>query len=165
MQKNYYIYEKPECNITIYKLPIWFKESFYEVDEEATKGTIQFDSYNEYDEIYGSNAKIEINFMKKDRLDFYHPKEVQESINLYNAINVVVTKKENAWLNSHEITFWFGNRTKMIRKRYYQENHIHGLFYCELSSRQFDIHSVIIRNHYEGFKPYLLEAYNSINCH
>ncbi len=165
MQKNYYIYEKPECNITIYKLPIWFKETSYDVDQKGTKGTIEFHSYNEYDEIYGSNAKIELNFMKRERLDFYHPKEVQESISLYNAINVVVTKKERVWLNSHEFTYWFGNRTKMIRKRYYQENHIHGLFYCELSSRQFDVHSVVVRDHYEGFKPYLLEAFNSINCH
>jgi hypothetical protein len=163
MQKNYYVYDKPELNIIIYKLPIWFKETSYEGDEK--KGTILFHSYNDYDEVYGSNAKIEINILKRERLDFYHPKEVQESINLYNAINVVVTKKERAWLNSHEFTYWFGNRTKMIRKRYYQENHIHGLFYCELSGRQFDIHSVIVKDHYKGFKPFLLEAYNSINCH
>ncbi len=163
MQKNYYVYEKPELNFIIYKLPIWFKESSYEGDEK--KGTIFFNSYNEFDEIYGSNAKIEINISEKERLDFYHPKEVQESINLYNAINVVVTKKERTWLNSHEFTYWFGNRRKMIRKRYYQENHIHGLFYCELTGRQFDIHAVVVKDHYEGFKPFLLEAYNSINCH
>jgi len=163
MQKNYYIYEKPELNITIYKLPIWFKETSYEGDEK--KGAIFFNSYDEFDEFYGSNAKIEINILKKERLEFYHPKEVQESINLYNAINVVVTKKERAWLNSHEFTYWYGNRTKMIRKRYYQENHIHGLFYCELSSRQFDIHSVVVKDHYEAFKPFRLEAYNSVNCH
>ena len=61
MQKNYYVYDKPELNITIYKLPIWFKETSYEGDEK--KGTILFHSYNDYDEIYGSNAKIEINIM------------------------------------------------------------------------------------------------------
>ena len=64
MQKNYYVYEKPECNIIIYKLPIWFKESSYESNEQGTQATINFESYNEYDEIYGSNARIEITIMK-----------------------------------------------------------------------------------------------------
>jgi hypothetical protein len=163
MQKNYYIYEKPEYKININKIPIWFKETLNEGDEN--KGTIVFKTHDEYDEIYKSIAKIELNFVNKDRLDFFHAREVQESIDIYNAINVVVTKKERTWLNSHEFSYWFGQRSKMIRKRYYPENHIHGLFYCELTNRLFEIHSTIIRDHYEGFKPYILEAFNSIVCH
>jgi hypothetical protein len=163
MQRNYYTYEKPECNITINKLPIWFKETFYEGDQNG--GTLKFQSYNNYDEIYGSDATIELNFIKKERVKFYHAKAVQESINIYNAINVVVTHKEDSWINTHEFTCWYGGRTKMIHKRYYPENHIHGLFYCELTERLFEIHSIVIRDRYEGFKPYLLEASNSVICH
>jgi hypothetical protein len=163
MQRNYYIYEKPELKIIINKLPVWFTEISYDGDEK--EGNISFKSANDYDEIYGNNAKIEVEFSTIERIKFYHAKEVQKSIDVYNAINVVVTNKERVWLNTHEFTYWFGTRTKMIRKRYYPENHIHGLFYCELTERLFEIHSKIIRKHYEGFKPYLLEAYNSFLCH
>jgi hypothetical protein len=163
MQKSYFIYQKPECNVTINKVPIWFKEVEFKGDEN--KGTIKFHSHNDYDEIWGSNAKMEFDWFKKDRIKFFHAREVQESIDLYNAISIVVTKKDREWLNTHEFTYWFGNRTKIIRKRYYPENAIHGVFYCEISERQFNMHSAIIRNHYEGFKPYILECYNSIVCH
>ncbi|TFG08253.1 MAG: hypothetical protein EU539_02930 [Promethearchaeota archaeon] len=163
MQKNYYIYNKPECKVIINKIPIWFKETLYEGDQD--KGSIIFETHDQYDEIYKSIARIELSFYKKDRIKFLHAREVQESIDLYNAISVVVTEKENSWLNSHEFTYWFGHRTKMIRKRYYPENHVHGLFYCELTNRLFEMHSIIIRDHYEGFKPYILAAFNSVVCH
>ena len=163
MQQNSYIYQKSECNVTINKVPIWFKEVEFKGNE--SKGTIKFQSYNDYDEIWGANAKMEFDWFKKDRIKFFHAREVQESINIYNAINVFVTKKERVWLNSHEFTYWFGNRIKNIRKRFYPENEIHGVFYCEISERQFNMHSVIIREHYEGFKPYILESFMSIICH
>ena len=84
---------------------------------------------------------------------------------MFNAINVVVTKKENTWLMSHEFTYFFGQRRKMVRKRYYAENIIHGVFYCDMSERQFNLSAYIIRNHYEAFKPFILECFNSVNCH
>ena len=163
MQKNYYIYEKPEYKIVINKMPIWFKEIEFSGDQN--KGTIKFATYNDYDEIWGPNAKIDLEWVQKERINFFHAKEVQASIDMYNSINVVVIKKERIWLNSHEFSYWFGKRTKMIRKRYYPENFIHGVFYCDISERQFNITCEIIREHYDGFKPYILEAYNSIVCH
>ena len=163
MQKNYFIYEKSEFNVTINKVPIWFKE--VEVTGDENKGTIKFHSQNNYDEIWGPNATMEFDWLKKDRTKFLHSREVQESIDIYNAINVVVTKKEQVWLHTHEFTYWSGGRSKMIRKRYYPENNLHGVFYCELTERQFNMHSVIIRDHYEGFKPYILESFKSIICH
>ncbi len=103
--------------------------------------------------------------MANNRIKFFHAREVQESIDIYSANNIVVIKKELVWLHTHEFTYWFGNRTKIIRKRHYPENNIHGVFYCELTERQFNMHSVIIGDHYTGFKPYILECYNSIICH
>ena len=163
MQKNYYIYDKPNLKILVNKMPIWFNE--INVEGNENEGIITFETNNIYDEIWGPNAKLKIEWSKKERVDFFHAKEVQASIDMYNAINVVVIKKERDWLNSHEFSYWFGKRTKMVRKRYYPENFIHGIFYCDMTLRQFSMTSEIIREHYEGFKPFILEAFNSINCH
>ena len=163
MEYNYFAYEKNEANITVHKLAKWFREEKFEGD--VNEGYISFHSQNNYDEIWGSNAKLKIEWSKKERVDFFHAKEVQASIDTYNAINVVVIKKERDWLNSHEFSYWFGKRTKMVRKRYYPENFIHGIFYCDMTLRQISMTAEIIREHYEGFKPYILECYNSIICH
>ncbi|MFX1258930.1 MAG: hypothetical protein ACFFAN_13815 [Promethearchaeota archaeon] len=163
MQKSYYIYKKPECQVSINKLPIWFKQVEFEGNDR--NGFIKFESVNNYDENWGPNAKIELDWMKKDRIKFLHAKEVQLSIETYNALNIVIIKKERTWVYSHEFTFWYGSRSKMIRKKYYKENSIHGIFYCDLSERLFNIHTAVIQDHYDAFKSYILEAYNSIICH
>ncbi|MFW9874447.1 MAG: hypothetical protein ACFFG0_15180 [Candidatus Thorarchaeota archaeon] len=163
MEYNFYVYNKPECNLNINKMPIWFKEVEYETDE--SNGHIILHSQDDYDEIWGPNAKIEIKWEKKERINFFYYKEVEKSIEIYNAIGIVVTKKERDWLMSHEFTFWFGQRRKMIRKRYYVEKVVHGLFYCEISKRFFSIHTSIIESLYENYKPYIIKSYNSVECH
>lgn len=163
MQKNYFIYQKPECNILINKMPIYFKE--VEFNGEEKKGMIKFFSHHDYDEIWGPNAEMEINWESKERTKFFHAREVQDSIDMYNSIKITVVNKETVWLNSHEFTYWFGNRTQMIRKKYYPEIVIHGVFYCEISERQFNLHTKVIREHYEGYKPFIIEAYNTLVCH
>jgi hypothetical protein len=163
LQRSYYIIEKPECNLIINKLPIWFKE--VEFDGDEISGKMTFHSHKDYDENWGPEAKIEISWEKKDRITFYHPREVQESINAYNAINVVVSNKENIWIRSHEFTIWYGSRTKMIKKKYYVENSIHGIFYCDLTERLITLHAIIIKVHYDEFKQYILECFKSIICH
>ncbi len=163
MQQNSYHYKKPIVQIEIEKMPIWFKET--EFNGEPSKGTIKFQDQNMYDEIWGSNVKIDLTWQKKDRNTYFQGREVQESINMYNSINVVVTEKQQGWMRSHEFTYWLGDRTKMIQKRYYPENYICGVFFCEQSERLFTIVASVIRKHYEGYKPYILELFNSIVCH
>ncbi|MGV9173062.1 MAG: hypothetical protein ACOC44_10155 [Promethearchaeia archaeon] len=163
MQRNYYVYKDKDLGVHIAKLPVWFSEAQKEGD--ADQGSIVFHSNNEYDEVWGPNAKIQVDWENKARTDFYHAREVQESIDMYNAINVVVTNKKREWLRSHEFTYWFGNRKKMIRKHYYPEEIIHGIFYCEVKNRQYTLNARVIKKHYEGFKPYILEAFKSIICH
>ena len=163
MEYNYYVYNKPECNILINKMPIWFREIEYEGDEN--QGSIILDSQDEYDEIWGPNSKMEINWEKKERLSLLFYKETQNSIDVYNAIGLVVTEKEKDWLMSHEIVFWYGHRNKMIRKRFYNERVIHCIFYCDQTERIFNIHTNMIADFYEKFKPYILKAYNSLICH
>ncbi len=165
MQKSYYIYEKPGCNIVINKMPIWFKEIESEFIGDNNKGSLKFETFDNYDENWGPIATISLSWDKKERFKFFHAKEVQQDIEMFNAINVVVIKKERGWLNSHEFTTFYGKRTKMVRKKYYSENFIHGMLYCDMTERIFNFTSEIIRNHYEGYKPYILEAFNSFNCH
>ncbi|TFF90768.1 MAG: hypothetical protein EU548_01320 [Promethearchaeota archaeon] len=163
MQKSHFVYSNEKVNVGVNKMPIWFKESEVQGNEE--EGSIKFVSQNDYDEIWGPNARMELSWERKGRAEYFHAREVQSSIDMFNAIQVVVTDKENNWINSHEFTYWFGNRTKMVRKRYYPENIIHGVFYCDMTERQFNISAYVIRKHYDGFKPYILEGFNSIVCH
>lgn len=163
MEYNYYVYNKAECNLTINKMPIWFKEIEYEGDEN--NGYIIMHSQNDYDEIWGPNTKLEIKWEKRERMNLFYYKEVEKNIETYNAIGIVVTKKERDWLMSHEFTFWFGQRRKMIRKRYYVEKVVHGIFYCEITERLFSIHTSIIESMYEKYKPYVIKSYNSVECH
>ncbi len=163
MEFHYYAYTKPECNVSIDKMPKWYQEIKYQGDE--SEGSIILNSQNNYDEIWGANSKMELNWEKKGRPDLLYYKEVQNSIDVYNAIGFVVTEKKKDWLRSHEFTYWFGHRNKMIRKRYYNEKVIHGVFYCEVSERVFNIHTSIIGEMFENFKPYVLKSYSTIICH
>ncbi|MBY9020893.1 MAG: hypothetical protein KGD67_07535 [Candidatus Lokiarchaeota archaeon] len=163
MEYNYFTYEKEECNITIHKLAKWFREETYEGDKD--EGNISFYSQNDYDEIYGSNAKMEITWQKKDRNSFFHGKEVQNSIELYSSIGFAIINKESDWLLSHEFVTWFGQRTKMMRKRYYREKCIHGIFYCDVTERLINVHINIIDKFYDNFKPFIIKSLNTIICH
>ena len=163
MEYNYFVYHKPECAIIINKMPKWFQEVKYEGNE--SNGYITFHSQNEYDEIWGPNSKMEVIWEKKDRMNFFYYKEVQNSIDVYNAIGLVVTEKNRNWLMSHEISFWYGHRNKMIRKRFYLEKAIHCIFYCDITERLFNIHTSMISEMYENSKSDILNSYNSIICH
>lgn len=163
MEYNFYVYKKLECNLTINKMAIWFGETEFEGDEN--NGSIIFHSQNIYDEIWGPDSTLELNWEKKDRANLFYYKEVESSIETYNAIGIVVTKKERDWLMSHEFTTWFGQRRKMIRKRYYIEKVIHSIFFCEISERLINIHTSVIESMYDNFKPSLLKTFNSIECH
>ncbi len=163
MEYNYYVYNKPEGNLQVNKMPIWFKE--VEFDGDENKGNLIFHSQNDFDEIWGSNAKMDISWEKKERESFFFGREIQTSIDTYNSIGLVITSKENSWLLSHEFTTWFGRRSKMIRKRFYPEKSIHGIFYCDITERLINVHTAIVDKFYENFKPFIIKAYNSIICH
>lgn len=163
MQSNYYVFENEACSIRMDKMPVWFQEK--ESNGYKDKGTIIFHTTNNYDEIWGANAKMEITWEKKERTEAFHAKLVQNSIDRYSAVEVTITNKELIWVRSHECTIWYGTRTKMIRKHFYRENSIHAVLYCDISEREFNFHTSIVAEHFQGFKPYVLEAYNAIICH
>jgi len=144
-------------------MPVWFEEK--ESSGYKDEGTISFHTANNYDDIWGPNAKMEISWEKEDRTESFYAKIVQNSIDMYNAIEVTVTNKEQIWVRSHECTIWYGARSKMIRKHFYRESVIHSVLYCDVTERIFNIHTSIIAEHYKGFKPYIIEAYNALICH
>jgi len=163
MEYNYYIYEKKEANITIHKLAKWLIEEKFEGDKD--EGYISFHSNNDYDEIYGANAKMELSWEKRDRLGFFHGKEVQKSIELYSSVGFTVLNKESDWLLSHEYVTWYGQRNKMMRKRYYREKCIHAIFYCDVTERLINVHTNVIDKFYENFKPFIIKSLSTIICH
>ncbi len=164
MEYNYYTYEKKEeANIIVHKLAKWLIEEKF--DGDVNQGYISFHSQNDYDEIYGANAKMEISWEKKDRIGFFHGKEVQNSIEIYSSVGFAIIKKESDWLLSHEFVTWFGQRNKMMRKRYYREKCIHGIFYCDVTERLFNVHTNVIDKFYENFKPFIIKSLSTIICH
>ena len=163
MEYNYYTYEKNEANITIHKLAKWLIEAKFEGTTD--EGYISFHSQNDYDEIYGANAKMELSWEKRDRTNFFHGKEVQNSIELYSSVGFAVINKESDWLLSHEFVTWFGQRNKMMRKRYYREKCIHAIFYCDVTERLINVHANIIDKYYENFKKFILKSFSTILCH
>ncbi|MFX1455905.1 MAG: hypothetical protein ACFFDB_11085 [Promethearchaeota archaeon] len=163
MEYSFYVYQKPESKLNINKMPVWFKEATFKGDED--NGFITMHSQDDYDEIWGPNSTLELTWEKRDRTNLFYYKEVEKSIETYNAIGIVVTKKERDWLMSHEFTLWFGQRRKMIRKRFYIEKSIHGIFYCDITERLINIHVSIIEKLYDEFQPNVLKAFNSIECH
>lgn len=163
MEYNNYVYEKSEANLKINSMPKWFKEISFEGSEN--EGNLIMHSHNDYDEFWGANAKLNIDWQKKIRGSFFFSKEVQRSIDTYNAIGMVVLSKENTWHLSHEFTYWYGRRTKMLHKRFYPAKSIHGIFYCDMTERLFNIHTEIIDKFYDNFKPFIEKSYISFICH
>jgi hypothetical protein len=163
MEYKYYVYEKPECDIRINKIPMWFKEVGF--DGDSKEGYIEFHTYENYDDNWGPIAKYDFSWRSAKRTEFFHSQEVQKSIDLYNSIKLSITEKKSDWLRSHEFTYWFGNRMKRAGKKYYPEKSIHGIFYCELSERVFDMHTAIIRDYFDSYKEYILSSYKSVFCH
>ena len=163
MEQTYYYFEKSEFNIILNKMPIWFKENQILGDEN--QGSIILHSQNDFDDYWGANAKMELDWIKKEREDFYHPREVQKSMDVYTSINYTITKKNNDLLNSHNVTWWRGQRRKRVVAKVYEEKCIHAVFFCEYSKRVINMHCGIINEYFGGFESYILDAFKSIECH
>jgi len=163
LQQTYYIYEKPELNFVFNKMPIWFKE--VQILGDENRGSIILHTQNDFDDYWGANAKMELDWVKMKREEFYHPREVQKSMDVYTSINYTITRKNNDLLNSHDITWWCGMRRKRVSAKFYEEKCIHAVFYCEFSMRVLNLHCGIIDEHFGGFEPYIIDAFKSIQCH
>lgn len=163
MQQTTYTYENEEFNILVRRMPIWFEE--FEISGDLQQGSIILHSQNIFDDDWGPVAKIELNWEKMNLEKYYHPRALQKNIDVYGAIKVVLTKKKKDWLNSHIYTLWHGTRRKLIKRTPYVELSIHGIFYCENTQRVIDLNAGVIKEYFQGFEPYIIDAFNSFVCH
>ena len=163
MEHTYWVLKHPELNMAIEKVPIYFKE--IEVQGTPEAGTLKLESYNKMEEIFGPDAKIEVYWETTDRSIFHQGNRVQQSFDMYNAIEVNITDKETLWNRSHDNTYWYGNRSEIKQKHFYNSNHIHCVFLCEQTSRVFEMHATIISNMYQNYKDLVIDAMKSLLCH
>ncbi|MBN2157573.1 MAG: hypothetical protein JW776_16115 [Candidatus Lokiarchaeota archaeon] len=163
MEHSYWIFRSPEHNVSIEKVPIYFQQVDLQGDSKA--GKVIFESYNQMEEIFGPDAIIEVYWETIDRSIFHQGNRVQQSFDMYNAIEVNITKKETRWNRSHENSYWYGTRKQIIQKRFYTSKHIHCIVLCDLTDRVFEIHAKIIANLYPNYENLVQETIASLLCH
>ena len=137
------------------------------VREEGTleKGQVTVQSVKEVDEIWGPDVKFTVSWEKVDPVKYHHGLKVKETIRMFSSIEVVATKKETRWHLSHEMSYWFGTRNQIKRRRYYPSNILHGIVFCELTHRLFEFHAEAYGNRYKKYEQALLDAMFSLQCH
>ena len=163
MEHTYWRFQSPEMKVSVEKVPIYFQQTELQGNFEA--GTVKFASYNAMEEIYGPDVTFEVYWETVDRSTFHQGNRVQQSFDMYNAIEVNITDKKTEWNRSHEGTYWFGKRSQIKQKRFYNSNHIHCITLCEQTSRVFEMHATIIANMYPNYKDLVLAAMKSLLCH
>ena len=163
MEHTYWVAKYPEKNVAIEKVPIYFQQ--VDIQGNAEAGTVKFESYNKMEEIYGPDAIFEVYWETVDRALFHQGNRVQQSFDMYNSIEVNISNKETVWNRSHEGTFWYGTRSQIKQKHFYNSNHIHCVLLCEQTSRVFEMHATIIANMYPNYKDIVIAAMKSLLCH
>lgn len=165
MQSESWNYVNPELGIQINKISNLFAKNAVVTEGDKTKGKITFKAIKNADEVWGPEAKIEVTWQKIDGNQYHHGLKVKETIRMFSEIEVVATKKETYWHLSHEMTYWMGNRQQMLKKRYYPSGIIHGIVFCELTQRLFEIHNVALMHVYPKYEKWFLETLFSVQCH
>ncbi|MBN1800047.1 MAG: hypothetical protein JW891_00985 [Candidatus Lokiarchaeota archaeon] len=163
MQHTTYPYKNQEFNIKVNRMPIWFVET--QSTGDPTSGSIILETKTVLDELWGPIGKLEITWESCDESDYYHPRVVKRNIESYTSIGVAFTRKKNDWVNNHMLTIWYGIRRKLIKSNYYEEQSIHGIFHCEFTKRILEFNASILKEHFQGFEIYLIDALYSIECH
>lgn len=163
MEHSYWIYRNEDFGLSINKVPIYFERD----TENGTfdEGSSVFKSGSMFDDIWGPDVKITVSWEKADRMTYHHGKKVRESIKMYNAINVGISKKKTEWLQSHECTFWWGRRKHMIKGHLYGSNLIHSIMLCEQTSRIIEVDARVIENRIRNYEALILEFMKSLVCH
>jgi hypothetical protein len=165
MEKESWQYINSSVGIQLNKISNLFSNQNIEVEGDQNKGRIVFKSTKISDEVWGPEAKIEVSWEKTDPLQYHHGLKVKETIRMFSSIEVVATKKETHWHLSHEMTYWFGNRQQILRRRFFPSNIIHAVFFCELSHRVFEIHFVTLTASYSKYEKHILDTFFSLQCH
>jgi hypothetical protein len=165
MPADTWSYANSTLNLFLNKIPNSLPKESIATEGDQKKGKCTFKSTKTVDEIWGSEAKVEVSWEQIDPTQYHHGLKVKDTIRSFSAIEVVATKKETYWHLSHEMTYWLGNRQQLLRKRHYPSNIIHAIMFCELSQRLFEVHAVVYSNFYAKYEKILLEMIFSLQCH
>ncbi len=165
MAKDTWKYLNESTGIQINLISTYFSTTKVLEEGDATKGQVNFVSTREADEVWGPEAKIEINWEEIDPSQYHQGLKVKESIRMYGEIEVFASKKENKWHLSHEMTVWWGNRQQVKHRRFYPSKIIHGIVFCELTHRLFEIHAICLGNVFTKYEKAIMDIMDSLQCH
>jgi hypothetical protein len=164
-KKSYWQFSDPNLHIVIPHVSNRFDQRNIIKEGDREKGRIQFHSTETADEIWGPSAIIEITWETIDPVSYHHGVQTKESIEMYSAINVVTTKKDLEWHQSHEMTVWYGRKQKLKRRRMYMSQIIHSIFFCDQTSRIFNVHGKVLNQMHHLYQQPILDVIHSLQCH
>ncbi len=163
--QSYWRYRNSGLNLSVNHISNLFAQNSLKFDGDQNKGSLSFHSSMKTDDLVGSDATMEISWEKVDPTKYHQGLKVKETIRMFSSINVIATKKESKWHLSHEFTYWHGNRQQFKNKRYFPTNIIHGILYCELTHRVFEVHTSCYSNVFPQYEQAALDVMFSLQCH
>ena len=165
MQHNFWRYIDEENKLQFNKISNLFDQEKVTREGNFDQGSIKFHTVKSSDKFFGSDATLEFSWEKIDPVSYHHGLRVKETIGMFSRIQVVVTKKETKWSHSHELTLWYGTRQQILKKRFFSSRITHGIMFCELSNRIFNIHGIFLGQQRKLYEKAIMDAIESFHCH
>ena len=165
MQHNFWRYIDSENQLQLNHISNLFAQEGVKREGNFNQGSLKFFTVKSSDKFFGSDATLTISWEKIDPVKYHHGLHVKETIRMFSAIQVVVTKKETKWHQSHELTLWYGNRQQIVKKRYFRSRITHGIMFCESTNRIFDIHAIFLGSQRKMYEKAIMDAIDSFHCH
>ena len=165
MQHNFWRYIDTENQIQLNNISNLFSQEGVKREGSFEQGRLKFFTVKTSDKFFGSDATLEISWEKVDPLSYHHGLKVKETIGNFSKIQVVVTKKETKWSHSHELTLWYGSRNQILKKRFFSSKITHGIMFCELTNRIFNIHGIFLGQKQKLYEKAIMDAIESLHCH
>ena len=165
MARETWKYLNETTQIQINRISNHFSSTNVLEEGDAKKGQLNLFSTTDADEVWGPEAKIDINWEEIDPSQYHQGLKVKETIRMFSEIEVFASKKENKWHLSHEMTIWWGNRQQVKHRRFYTSKIMHGIVFCELTHRLFEIHAICLGNQFQKYEKTILDIIDSLQCH
>lgn len=165
MAKETWKYLNENTRIQINRISNLFSTTNVLEEGDVKKGLINLSSTKNADDVWGPEAKVEISWEEVEPAQYHQGLKVKETIRMFGEIEVIATKKENKWHLSHEMTIWWGNRQQVKHRRFYGSKIMHGIIFCELTHRLFEIHAICIGNVFPAYEKTILDIMDTLQCH
>lgn len=163
--KTTWDFKSEDLKIVFNKIPNYFNSSDVNITGELNEGSFWVKSYDKKDDIWGAIANITVEWSPANPLTFHHGIQVKKTIDIYSAINVIVTQKEQSYLLSHDITIWHGRKQKFEQRRMYSSKIVHATIFCDQTNRLFEIHAEVLDSEFYLYEKPLKDFIYSFECH